>query len=321
MISKKAKNSSKAVDVALESVSRAVITAKFHLNVPADFFEVWLLAISLNADKPLDAFDAWGLRLVGPFEVLAADGKPGEEVSDIRWRHWHDPMEFTNCVQNTKDSRSHFGYCRDDPEQVPTWVARAESDHGFKPVAEGLLPAIAMHVAKVDKKGVKAGAERVKEAAADGAASSNVKAALKAREKAAGRKHIETFSGCGLVVPFDVEKDLGYRDYGLNEKELTQLLNGINKEMEAGKPGKNREEWDELGSCVSFANDECAFGMGLELGANAYSHGSPILRPESLRLMGISYKLLGRTPLCDIARSMLQRKAPGDCPAALAEGG
>jgi len=36
-----------------------------------------------------------------------------------------------------------------------------------------------------------------------------------------------------VAVDRSVEKDFGYRDYGLNEKELTQLLNGINKEMEA----------------------------------------------------------------------------------------
>ena len=302
-----------------ESASRALIEERFKLNVPAEFFAVWSLARKLDEASPLNAFAAWGLQLVGPFEVLARDhsGVDFEEVNDLRWRHWHDPMEFTNCVQNTDKSRTHIGYVRDDPTEVPTFVARADdTEHGFRAVAEGLLPAIAMHIEKVDKKLTKAGAQEIIDAASG--QGRTTKAALAARQKAPGKLHLATFSGIGLVVPFDKVNDLGYRDYGLDDRDLKKLLAGTAKEMDAGQPGKQREEWDELGSCVSFANDECDFGMGLHLGANAYSHGSPQLRPEALRLMGIAYKLLGRVPLCDIARTMLTKKGPQDCPAALA---
>jgi len=57
--------------------------------------------------------------------------------------------------------------------------------------------------------------------------------------------------------------------------------------------------------------------MGLHLGANTFCSGHVTIRKEALRLMGMSYKLLGRVPLCDIARSMVGKK-PEDLPIALA---
>merc|ERR1711990_272078 len=101
-------------------------------------------------------------------------------------------------------------------------------------------------------------------------------------------------SGIGLDIPYDKQKDVGYREYGFTDKELTKLLDGVVKENESDNAGKHSQEWGETLSCVQFANDECDFGMGLHLGCNVFTLGHQSLRNEGLRLMGVSYKLLSR---------------------------
>ena len=44
------------------------------MEMPADFYEFWKFAISVNRTNPLEAFvQTLGLKLVGPFELLSKD--------------------------------------------------------------------------------------------------------------------------------------------------------------------------------------------------------------------------------------------------------
>ena len=45
---------------------------------------------------------------------------------------------------------------------------------------------------------------------------------------------------------------------------------------------------------VQFANDECDYGMGLELGMDLFCHGDPYLHPTIRHLLPVAYDLLHR---------------------------
>jgi len=81
---------------------------------------------------------------------------------------------------------------------------------------------------------------------------------------------------------------------------------------------KTREERDrhydaltEIVTLVQFANDECDYGEGLELGLDVFCYGSDELHPTVLSLLPLAYEMLGRSEYADIIRAHLanRRKA------------
>lgn len=76
------------------------IHSKFLVNMPSDFAEFWSFCVAdaQPNSKPEDLFDKFGLRLVGPFDVLAKkfhDIEPFEPGEYLRhWRFFYDPPEF-----------------------------------------------------------------------------------------------------------------------------------------------------------------------------------------------------------------------------------
>ena len=70
------------LDAGLEeamATCRTQLTEKFHLNAPVDLFRVWAVAKALDGLNPMLAFSSVGVRLVGPFEVLLANGAADEQ--------------------------------------------------------------------------------------------------------------------------------------------------------------------------------------------------------------------------------------------------
>ena len=51
---------------------------------------------------------------------------------------------------------------------------------------------------------------------------------------------------------------------------------------------------------VQFANDECDYGMGLELGLDLFCFGSERFHNTILQLMPLAYRLLGRDTFAEI---------------------
>lgn len=76
------------------------IHSKFLVEMPTDFYEFWSFCeANVNANtKPADLFSKFGLRLVGPFDVLAKkfhNVEPFEPGEYLRhWRFYYDPPEF-----------------------------------------------------------------------------------------------------------------------------------------------------------------------------------------------------------------------------------
>ncbi len=50
----------------------------------------------------------------------------------------------------------------------------------------------------------------------------------------------------------------------------------------------------ELISLVQFANDECDYGEGLELGLDLFTFGGAVFHGSVLNLLPLAYELLGR---------------------------
>ena len=61
----------------------------------------------------------------------------------------------------------------------------------------------------------------------------------------------------------------------------------------------------ELVTLVQFANDECDYGEGLELGIDVFCHGSTELHCTVLSLLPLAYQLLGRHEFADIVSAHL----------------
>lgn len=76
------------------------------------------------------------------------------------------------------------------------------------------------------------------------------------------------------------------------------------KQITEGKSEKDKEQasedLQEIMTLVQFANDECDYGMGLELGLDLFCFGSERFHNTILQLMPLAYRLLGRDLFAEI---------------------
>ncbi|KAG8255728.1 hypothetical protein J6590_085796 [Homalodisca vitripennis] len=113
--------------VELETNNKELIKQLFLFEMPPDFFSFWEMCETMNKNDPTNALKAIKLKLVGPFDVLA--GKVSEvyeeDLPDFlkHWRYYYDPPEFQTVICNENSSCYHMGYFRDDPKEMPVFVA------------------------------------------------------------------------------------------------------------------------------------------------------------------------------------------------------
>ena len=87
--------------------------AKFLVKFPADFRAFFDFCRERNPQDPLGAIaETTGLRLVGPFQVLAGAAREmeGKEEADYltHWRYYYDVPEFQTVLAH-KDTQFHIG--------------------------------------------------------------------------------------------------------------------------------------------------------------------------------------------------------------------
>ena len=68
------------------------------------------------------------------------------------------------------------------------------------------------------------------------------------------------------------------------------------------------EPLQEMITFVQFANDECDYGMGLELGIDLFCHGNPVFHDYILRLLPLAYELLDRSAFGKIIKEHLKKR-------------
>ena len=84
--------------------------------------------------------------------------------------------------------------------------------------------------------------------------------------------------------------------------ELKKILKQITDDKSTGKDKEQASEYlQEQITLVQFANDECDYGMGLELALDLFCFGSERFHTAILQLLPLAYKLLGRDLFAEIA--------------------
>lgn len=113
----------------------------------------------------------------------------------------------------------------------------------------------------------------------------------------------------GVVIIHHCRTQLGYRNLAMQDKELKQLFDRLEK------PDVNKTKiLSELQPVLTFASialDECDFGTGLELGLNILAHGVKTLNATAIRFLTSSYNLLNRDVFAKIAEVHLNCRKVG----------
>lgn len=91
--------------------------------------------------------------------------------------------------------------------------------------------------------------------------------------------------------------------------ELWKLLNKIaGCSSDKSRCDQVFEPLQEIITFVQFANDECDYGMGLELGLNLFSHGDLYFHNVISHLLPLAYDLLCREEYGKIVQKHLSQR-------------
>lgn len=294
---------------------RASIKQKFLVEMPEDFYDFWDFCSSLNKKSPLDAlYDLLGLKLVGPFDVLAGKltNKSVKTADDFlcHWRYYYDPPEMQTVLSGDDETMYHIGYFRDDPEEMPVFLASNVASKGCKitRVAGNLFALLGKEISKA-LKGSDDAQEKAKLRKLNGALvefAEDKGYQLQESSKKRPKPQAATFHGAGLVVPYDKKNEVGYRQMPLSESELRKLLEKFSGD-EAGT-GSHVDRLQQLTTWINIANDECDYGMGLEFAIDLFCAGHASLHRTIDMVAGLGYELLGREPFARILRAHLKRR-------------
>ncbi len=134
---------------------------------------------------------------------------------------------------------------------------------------------------------------------------------MKCRDKL---KVAQTFHGAGMVVPYNKETQVGYREIPETNASLKKMFTKIveaHKEGDEDAKNKAFDDLQELVTNVQFANDEGDPGMGLELGLDLILHGGDCLNSTARHLLTIGYDLVKREAFGKIATAHINRRREG----------
>ncbi|XP_010170996.1 histone PARylation factor 1, partial [Antrostomus carolinensis] len=257
----------------------------YRLTLPEDFYQFWKFCEELDPEKPSDALvSSAGLRLVGPYDILAGKHKKAKSTDvdfNLHWRFFYDPPEFQTILVGDSKTQYHMGYFRDVPDELPVWVGANEAKKGcvISQVGDNVFAAVKLFLSKklkeeTDKKKnaiLKEIDEKLTRTAKELGYSLEQKTMkMKQRDKKVVTK---AFHGAGLVVPVD-KNDVGYRELPETNANLKKICKAIVDAPTDDERLKAFAPIQEMLTFVQFANDECDYGMGYELGMDLFCYGS-----------------------------------------------
>ncbi|CAG5939016.1 unnamed protein product [Menidia menidia] len=303
------------------SEQRDELVQLYGFHMPEDLFHFWDFCTDLHPDDPRGALKGTlGLQLVGPFDILAGahrNSKDPQPNFHLHWRYFYDPPEFQTILRGSEDSQHHMGYYRDAPDTSPAFVGENEAKKGctVTQMGDNVFAAVYLYLLKKRKErgGKKSGGEALENLEAKlrdraetlGFSLEQKTKAMKQRDKKVVTK---TFHGAGIVVPVD-KNDVGYR-------ELPETDAGLKKICKAIAEARNDEERvkafgpiQEMITFVQFANDECDYGMGYELGIDLFSYGSHYFHKVIRQLLPMAYNLLKRNLFGQILEAHLSNRS------------
>ncbi|XP_074132596.1 histone PARylation factor 1 isoform X1 [Sminthopsis crassicaudata] len=293
----------------------------YKLSMPEDFYHFWKFCEELDPEKPADALlTNLGLQLVGPFDILSGKHKVENKSTDLNfnlhWRFYYDPPEFQTIITGDDKTQFHMGYYRDSPDELPVYVGVNEAKINCTIVQNGdnVFAAVKLFLVKkikeeTDKKKtdvLKNIDEKLTEAAKNQGFSLEQKSmSMKQRDKKVVTK---TFHSAGLVVPID-KNDVGYRDLPETDANLKIICKMIVEASSDEQRLKAFAPIQEMVTFVQFANDECDYGMGLELGIDLFCYGSQYFHKVIGQLLPLAYKLLKRNLFAEIIEAHLANRS------------
>lgn len=303
----------------------------YSMEFPTDISDFWNFCCSKSPLNPLKALAEGGLLLVGPFDILALKRKDDKIPSDadvhLHWRFFFDPPELTTVFAVTSSDAAdsaeleglHYGHFRDDPREMPTFVVSSSKsqEHLLTRVGGNLFAAAIFHLNYMIRLiGSKKRKQRMKELAADLTAAAKTKGYStqgktdmeKQREK---KKVAKPFHGVGMVVPFDKETQVGYRELPETNATLKRLFSSWCDLPSGASPDEDEQHFGPIQrilTTIQFANDECDPGQGLEMGLDLFSFGHEKLKDVVLSVLPLAYKLLDRHLFADMAENHMQNR-------------
>nr|XP_028599039.1 histone PARylation factor 1 isoform X1 [Podarcis muralis] len=260
-----------------------------------------------------------GLQLVGPYDILAGKHKKTNRSADVNfnlhWRFFYDPPEFQTILTGDSKMQYHMGYFRDMPDELPVWVGENEAKKGctISQVGDNVFAAVKLLLSKrlkelMDKKKIsilKDIDEKLTKTAKELGYSLEQKTMkMKQRDKKVVTK---TFHGAGLVVPID-KNDVGYRELPETNASLKRICKAIVDAPNDDQRLKAFAPIQEMLTFVQFANDECDYGMGYELGIDLFCYGSHYFHKIVGQLLPLAYNLLKRNLFAEIIEDHLANR-------------
>ncbi|KAL1117779.1 hypothetical protein AAG570_004094 [Ranatra chinensis] len=294
----------------------------YSFEMPEDFYSFFEFTKSLTKSCELPVL---GLHLVGPYDLLMGHIlRCTKAEAHMHYRYYYDPPEFQTILKVDSPPQLHFGYFRDDPNEMPAFVGSndSEKDCTIKIVAGNIFGAvntildnqlkIANPFMKMKVKTIQTALQ--KWSSKHGFTLDTVTPAMRSRK---GKVMTKTFHGAGLVVPYNKKTEVGYRELAENDATLKKILKEI---VDTTRPGQRSPIWTKLQPVITFANianDECDFGASLELGIDLFCFGNEIFHQTALHQLTTAYNLLGRNLYATIAQLHLANRKKSSDPSVL----
>ncbi|XP_068830603.1 histone PARylation factor 1 isoform X2 [Capricornis sumatraensis] len=282
---------SKSCEADVPSDLRKEVESHYRLPLPEDFYHFWRFCEGLDPEQPADSLSAsLGLRLVGPYDILAGKHKIKKKSAslnfNLHWRFYYDPPEFQTIIIGDSETQFHMGYFRLFLMKKLKEVTDKKKTSLLKTIDEKLTEAARELGLSLEQRTVR----------------------MKQRDKKVVTK---TFHGAGLVVPVD-KNDVGYRELPETDASLRRICRTI---VEAPSDADRLQAFapiQEMMTYVQFANDECDYGMGLELGLDLFCHGSHYFHKVAGQLLPLAYNLLKRSLFAEIIEAHLANRSQED---------
>ncbi|KAG7276772.1 hypothetical protein CRUP_001913, partial [Coryphaenoides rupestris] len=251
----------------------------------------WLQVGTFSKDALMDTL---GLRLVGPFDVLAGAHTASQNPQQNLHLHW-----------------------RDTPDSLPSFVGENEAKKGcgITQLGDNVFAAVLLFLIRKRKE---RGGQKVK-----GDSLENLESKLRGRADTLGlsleqktkdmklrdKKVVtKTFHGAGIVVPVD-KNDVGYRELPETDAGLKRICKAIAEARSDEERVKAFGPLQEMITFVQFANDECDYGMGYELGIDLFCYGSHYFYKVIRQLLPMAYNLLKRNLFGEILEAHLASRS------------
>lgn len=301
------------------------IKQKYLMEMPEDFYQFWEFCKEQNKSQPENAMYSFlGWKLVGPYDILAGKHKGISRNKNgrrpnylLHYRYYYDPPEFMTVIRGDDKTQFHIGYFRDVPSEMPVFVAvnQAADSCNIVPRGENIFGAVKNIIdetlkAKSTDQEKKKKMEHFQSKLVNFAQTKGICLALQSPSMKQRNKKVvcKSFHGAGIVVPVD-QNEVGYRPVPETPADLKKMLKKVVDSKTEKERDKNMDPIQELVTLVQFANDECDYGEGLELGIDLFSYGGDVLHPIVEHLLPLAYQLLGHFEYKEIIESHLRHRS------------